>query len=45
MGLSAGDARATLRLSLGWCSSGDDVERALEVIPPLVRRVRAAIPA
>jgi cysteine desulfurase len=45
MGLSPAEARATLRLSLGWCSSGDDVERALEVIPPLVRRVRAAIPA
>ena len=45
MGLAPGEARATLRLSLGWCSTGDDVDRALEVIPPLVRRVRAAIPA
>jgi cysteine desulfurase len=45
MGLPPGEARATLRLSLGWCSTGDDVDRALEVIPPLVRRVRAAIPA
>jgi cysteine desulfurase len=44
MGLSADEARATLRLSLGWCSSDADVARALELLPPLVERVRAAIP-
>ena len=45
MGLGPAEARATLRFSLGWCSSDADVERALEVVPPLVRRVREAIPA
>jgi cysteine desulfurase len=45
MGLTAAEARATLRLSLGWTSTGDDVERALEAIPRLLRQVQAAIPA
>ena len=31
---------ATLRLSLGWDSTGADVDRALEVIPPAVERIR-----
>jgi cysteine desulfurase len=43
MGLSAPEARATLRLSLGWSSSESDVEGALRIIPTLVRRVREAI--
>jgi cysteine desulfurase len=43
LGLADGDARATLRLSLGWTSSADDVEAALRLVPPLVARVRAAI--
>ena len=29
-----------LRLSLGWDSTGADVDRALEVIPPAVDRIR-----
>ncbi len=45
MGLTVAEARATLRLSLGWTSASTDVERALEAIPRLVRQVRAAIPA
>ena len=45
MGLDPAEARGTLRLSLGWCSTADEVERALEILPPLVARVRAAIPA
>ncbi len=45
MGLTIAEARATLRLSLGWTSSSADVERALEAIPRLARQVRAAIPA
>jgi len=45
MGLTAAEARATLRLSLGWTSTGEDVERALEAIPRLLRQVQAAIPA
>jgi len=45
MGLSLAEARGTLRLSLGWCSTEADVDRALELIPPLLARVRKAIPA
>jgi len=45
MGLSMADARATLRLSLGWTSSEAEVEGALRLIPPLAARVRAEIPA
>ena len=44
MGLSPPEARATLRFSLGWSSTEADVDGALDVIPPLVERVRRAIP-
>jgi len=44
IGLTPGEARATLRLSLGWTSTDEDVDRALEALPRLVRQVRAAIP-
>ena len=45
MGLSVAEARATLRLSLGWTSTEAEVEGALALIPPLAARVRAEIPA
>jgi cysteine desulfurase len=45
MGLSVDEARATLRLSLGWPSTAEDVDRALEALPRLARRVREAISA
>ncbi|HYS81052.1 MAG TPA: cysteine desulfurase family protein [Anaeromyxobacteraceae bacterium] len=45
MGLSVAEARATLRLSLGWTSTEAEVDGALELIPPLAARVRAEIPA
>jgi cysteine desulfurase len=45
MGLTADEARATLRLSLGWSSADADVEHALRVIPGAVRRVREALAA
>jgi cysteine desulfurase len=45
MGLSVDEARATLRLSLGWSSTGEDVDHALGVLPSLVRRVREALAA
>jgi cysteine desulfurase len=45
MGLSPAEARATLRLSLGWTSSDDDVARAVALVPGLAARVRDAIPA
>ena len=43
MGLSTPEARGTLRLSLGWSSTEEDVEEALRIIPPLVAKVREAI--
>lgn len=43
MGLTVDEARATLRLSLGWCSTAQDVDRALALLPPLVGRVRVAL--
>ncbi len=43
MGLSDAEARATIRFSLGWTSSGDDVDRALAIVPPLVERVRREV--
>jgi len=43
MGLTVDEARATLRLSLGWCSAPEDVDRALALLPALVKRVREAI--
>ncbi len=45
MGLTDAEARATLRLSLGWSSTDEDVDRALELVPRLAAQVRAAIPA
>jgi cysteine desulfurase len=43
-GLSEAEARATLRLSLGWTTTAEEVEAALRIVPPLVERVRRAIP-
>ncbi len=40
MGADLG-ARSTLRLSLGWCSTDADVDLTLEVLPSIVRRLRA----
>jgi cysteine desulfurase len=45
MGLSVDEARATLRLSLGWNSTGEDVDQALRLMPGLIRRVREALAA
>ena len=44
MGLSDADARSTLRLSLGWSTTAEEVERTLAILPPLVERVRREIP-
>ena len=46
MGLSLPEAAASVRLSLGFSSTDADVDRALEVIPRAVARLRgAAVPA
>jgi cysteine desulfurase len=39
MGLSRDDARASIRLTLGWSSTDADVDTTLDVIPDAVRRV------
>lgn len=43
MGLTEAEARSTLRLSLGWTTTADEIEAALRILPPLVERVRRAI--
>jgi cysteine desulfurase len=43
LGLSDAEARATLRLSLGWTTTAEEVEAALRIIPPIVARVREAV--
>jgi len=45
MGLTVDEARATLRLSLGWSSTDADVDHALRVLPGIVRKVRDALAA
>jgi cysteine desulfurase len=42
MGLSRADARASIRLSLGYASTAADVDVALDVVPGAVARLRAA---
>ena len=44
MGLSVNEARATIRFSVGWSTTAEEVEAALRVVPPLVERVRREIP-
>jgi cysteine desulfurase len=45
MGLSAAEARSSLRLSLGWNTSAEDVERACAIIVRVWRRVAESEPA
>jgi cysteine desulfurase len=42
MGVPEALARSSLRLSLGWTTTGDDVERVLRVLPGAVARAREA---
>jgi cysteine desulfurase len=43
IGLNDESARSTLRLSVGWTSTDEEVSRALEAIPRLARSVRSAV--
>jgi cysteine desulfurase len=43
MGLSEVEARSTIRFSLGWTTTADEVEAALRIVPPLVERVRREV--
>jgi cysteine desulfurase len=45
LGLSEAEARSTLRLSLGWTTTAEEIEAALRILPPLAGRVREAIGA
>jgi cysteine desulfurase len=44
MGRSAMEARSSVRLSLGWSTTLEEIERAAEIIPIVWRRVAAAEP-
>ncbi|HVB80666.1 MAG TPA: cysteine desulfurase family protein [Candidatus Binataceae bacterium] len=44
MGLSRDEARSSLRLSLGWSTTAAEIDRAVEIIARVWRRVRAAEP-
>ncbi len=44
MGRSVDEARSSLRLSLGWSTAADDIERASEIIARVWRRVAEAEP-
>lgn len=44
IGLAPEDARATLRLSLGHQTTGEEIDFALETIPPVIERLRQMSP-
>lgn len=44
LGLPPEDARATLRLSLGHQTADEEIDRALETIPPVIERLRLLSP-
>jgi len=44
LGLAPEDARATLRLSLGQRTTADEIDYALETIPPVIERLRQLSP-
>ena len=43
MGLSPLQARATIRFSVGWSTTPEEIEAAVRIVPPLVERVRREI--
>jgi cysteine desulfurase len=43
IGLTPEEARSTIRFSLGWTTTADEIDRAVALVPPLVERVRRAI--
>jgi cysteine desulfurase len=45
MGRSAAEARSSLRISLGWSTSAQEIARAAEIIARVWRRIAAAEPA
>jgi cysteine desulfurase len=45
MGLSRDDARSSLRFSLGRTTTEEEIDRALEIIPRIIAKLRAERPA
>jgi cysteine desulfurase len=45
MGRSAAEARSSLRISLGWSTTANDIAHTAEIIPRVWRRVAGAEPA
>jgi cysteine desulfurase len=45
MGVAPCDATGSLRLSLGWTTTDDEIDHALRVLPACVERLRAGAPA
>ncbi|ANM32084.1 hypothetical protein ABI59_04505 [Acidobacteria bacterium Mor1] len=43
MGLSEEEARSSLRVSTGWSTTGDDIDRFLDVLPRVVGQVRKGL--
>jgi cysteine desulfurase len=43
MGLGDAEARSTIRFSLGWTTTADEIEAALRIVPLLVERVRREV--
>jgi cysteine desulfurase len=40
IGLTEAEARSTIRFSLGWTTTAEEIDGALRLLPPLVERVR-----
>ena len=44
IGLDRSDARASVRFSLGRCTTDDEIDYVLDVIPRIVQRLRSLSP-
>lgn len=44
MGVPAAVAQTAVRLSLGRCTTEDEIDRVIELIPPVVQKLRSASP-
>jgi cysteine desulfurase len=44
MGVSAAVAQTAVRLSLGRCTTDAEIDRVLEIVPPVVQKLRSASP-
>jgi len=44
IGLTADEARSSLRFSVGRATTSDEIDRAIAIIPPTVERLRALSP-